>query len=72
MTSCDVSDAAFPFRTARDIDIGYARVRCTRITYVGELGYELFIPTENAVHVYDQLAAIDGITHVGLKVSAKR
>ena len=34
LTSADVSDAAFPFRASRDIDIGFARVQCARITYV--------------------------------------
>ena len=51
----DLSNEAFPFRTAREIDIGFARVLCIRITYVGELGYELYVPAEQAVHVYDQL-----------------
>jgi 4-methylaminobutanoate oxidase (formaldehyde-forming) len=50
LTSADVSNEAFPFRAAREIDIGYARALCARITYVGELGYELFIPTEFAGH----------------------
>ena len=45
LTSADLSNEAFPFRTAREIDIGYARVLCVRITYVGELGYELYIPS---------------------------
>src|SRR3954469_14676947 len=55
LTSVDLSNEAFPFRTAREIDIGYARVLCIRITYVGELGYELFIPTEQAALVYDRI-----------------
>ncbi|MEO6822797.1 MAG: FAD-dependent oxidoreductase [Candidatus Nanopelagicales bacterium] len=55
LTSADLSDAAFPFRTAREIDLGYARALCVRITYVGELGYELYVPTEQATAVYDQL-----------------
>ena len=55
MTSADLSNEAFPFRTAREIDIGFARVLCIRITYLGELGYELYIPAEQAVHVYDRL-----------------
>jgi len=70
LTSADVSNAAYPFRTAREIDIGYARVLCTRITYVGELGYELFVPAEHALHVWDAVleagAAVD-LKHVGLK-----
>jgi 4-methylaminobutanoate oxidase (formaldehyde-forming) len=51
----DLSDAAFPFGTSREIDLGYARVRATRITYVGELGYELYMPAEFATHVFDRL-----------------
>jgi 4-methylaminobutanoate oxidase (formaldehyde-forming) len=46
ITSADLSNEAFPFRTAREIDIGLARVLCVRITYAGELGYELNIPSE--------------------------
>ncbi len=55
VTSADVSNEAFPFRAAAEIDIGFARVLCTRITYLGELGYELYIPAEHAVNVYDRL-----------------
>jgi heterotetrameric sarcosine oxidase gamma subunit len=70
LTSVDLSNAAFPFRAAREIDIGYARVLCTRITYLGELGYELFIPSDQAVHVYDKVAAAGaglGVVHAGLR-----
>ena len=70
LTSADLSNAAFPFRTAREIDLGFARVLCIRITYLGELGYELYIPAEQAVHVYDQIVAAGeefGLTHAGLK-----
>jgi 4-methylaminobutanoate oxidase (formaldehyde-forming) len=70
LTSVDLSDAAFPFRTAREIDLGYARVLCVRITYAGELGYELYIPAEQAVHVYDKVAeagASFGLVHAGLR-----
>ena len=38
-----------------DAQTGFARVPCNRITYVGELGYELWIPSEQAVHVYDRV-----------------
>ena len=51
LTSVDMDKLAF--RSATDIDIGYARLWCMRITYVGELGYELYIPVEHAVHVYE-------------------
>jgi 4-methylaminobutanoate oxidase (formaldehyde-forming) len=70
ITSVDLSDDAFPFRTAREIDIGFARALCVRITYVGELGYELFVPTEQAVHVYERLAAAGTavrLRHAGLR-----
>ncbi len=53
LSDADLSTAAFPFATSRIIDLGYARVRASRITYVGELGYELYIPTEFAQSVYD-------------------
>ena len=55
LTSADLSAAAFRFRDSREIDIGYARVRASRITYVGELGWELYIPTEFAALVFDRI-----------------
>jgi len=55
LTPDDLSNAAFPFATSREIELGYARVRASRITYVGELGFELYIPSEFAVSVYDTL-----------------
>jgi glycine cleavage system aminomethyltransferase T/glycine/D-amino acid oxidase-like deaminating enzyme len=70
VTSADMSNEAFGFRTAAEIDIGFARVLCIRITYLGELGYELYIPAENAVGVYDRLVAAGsavGLRHAGLK-----
>src|SRR5437588_36108 len=73
LTTTDLSNAAFPFRTAREIDIGFARALCVRITYLGELGYELYIPAEQATHVYDRLVeagAAFGLRHAGLKALA--
>jgi 4-methylaminobutanoate oxidase (formaldehyde-forming) len=70
ITSADLSNEAFPFRDAREIDIGFARVLCVRITYLGELGYELYIPAEQCVHVYDRIVAAGkplGLKHAGLK-----
>jgi 4-methylaminobutanoate oxidase (formaldehyde-forming) len=70
VTSADLSNEAFPFRAAAEIDIGFARVLCIRITYLGELGYELYIPAEAAVHVYDRLVDAGraaGLRHAGLK-----
>ena len=55
LTSADLSDAAFPFATSQQIDVHYAQVRATRITYVGELGWELYMPTEFAPGVYDAI-----------------
>ena len=55
LTATDMSNAAFPFGTSQLIDLGYARVRASRITYVGELGWELYIPTECAPGVFDVL-----------------
>jgi len=66
----DVSDVALPFATAREIVIGAAPVRAARIGYVGELGYEIYIPTEFALHVYDRLRVAGqahGIADVGYR-----
>lgn len=73
LTTTDMSNEAFPFRTAKEIDIGFARVLCVRITYLGELGYELYIPAEQAVHVYDRIVEVGaqfGLRHAGLKALA--
>ncbi len=51
----DFSNQAFPFGTSKEIDLGYATVRATRLTYVGELGWELYVPVEFAVGVHDTL-----------------
>jgi 4-methylaminobutanoate oxidase (formaldehyde-forming) len=70
LTLADLSNAAFPFRAAREIEVGFARVLLVRITYLGELGYELYIPSEQAVHVYDLLVDAGrevGLVHAGLK-----
>ncbi len=55
VSDADFSNEAFPFATSREIDIGYARVIANRLTYVGELGWELHIPCEFAQHVCDVL-----------------
>jgi len=59
-TSADLSNDAFPYMTMQEIDIGYARPLAFRVTYVGELGYELYTPTEFALHVYDKLVEAGG------------
>ena len=73
LTGADMSNAAFPFRAAREVDIGFARVLCIRITYVGELGYELYVTAEQATHVYERIVdagAAFGLRHAGLKALA--
>lgn len=55
LTPADMSHEAFPFATSRAIDLGYATVRATRITFVGELGWELYVPTEFSANVFDTL-----------------
>ena len=55
LSDADFSNAAFPFGTSQVIDLAYARVRASRITYVGELGWELYVPVECAPAVFDAL-----------------
>ena len=68
LTPNDLSDGAFPFGTSQEIELGYAVVRASRITYVGELGWELYIPTEFMTGVYDEIVAAGapfGLRHAG-------
>jgi 4-methylaminobutanoate oxidase (formaldehyde-forming) len=55
LTSDDISNEGFAFATSKVIDLHYAKVRASRITYVGELGWELYISTEYAPSVYDAI-----------------
>ena len=56
LSSADLSNEAFPYLTGRPIDVGYAPdVWTQRVTYVGELGYELHVSADLAAHVYDAL-----------------
>jgi 4-methylaminobutanoate oxidase (formaldehyde-forming) len=55
LTNADISNDGFSFGTCKNFTIGYAPIKSFRVTYVGELGYELYIPTEFAVHVYESL-----------------
>ena len=73
ITSVDLSNEAFPFRAVKEIDIGLARVMCIRITYAGELGYELNIPSDQALQVYDRVVEAGekfGLRHAGLRALA--
>ena len=65
LTSADMSNQTFPYLTIKEIDIGYALVNALRITYLGELGWELYIPSEFSLHVYDFL--LENGIEVGLK-----
>jgi sarcosine dehydrogenase len=55
LTKADISNQIFAFGTCKEITVGCASVLAYRVTYVGELGYELYIPAEFAVHVYETL-----------------
>jgi len=55
LTPDDLSNEAFRFGTWQSIELGYAQVQASRITYVGELGWELYIPTEFAPGVFDRI-----------------
>lgn len=57
VTSADVSNEAFPFGHVREIDIAGTRVRALRVTYVGELGWELHVPIDATGEVFDALMA---------------
>ncbi len=57
LTRADLSNAAFPFGTHQRLDVGYATVLANRMTYVGELGWELLVPVEFAAGVYDDIMA---------------
>ncbi|MEE9322772.1 MAG: FAD-dependent oxidoreductase [Granulosicoccus sp.] len=51
----DLSSQAFPFGKSVEAEIGYAPIRVTRVSYVGELGWELSVPVEMAIPVFDRL-----------------
>ncbi|MCK5276489.1 MAG: FAD-dependent oxidoreductase [Alphaproteobacteria bacterium] len=66
----DVSHEGLAFMTAKDIHIGYAPVLAFRVTYIGELGWELYIPVEYVQYVYERLQEAGrefGITNIGYR-----
>jgi 4-methylaminobutanoate oxidase (formaldehyde-forming) len=70
LTPDDVSNRAFPFASLRHLRVAGRRVRALRITYVGELGFELHAPTEAAADLYDalmQAGAAHGIADAGYR-----
>ena len=70
VTTADVSNAAFPFGHVREVSVAGATVRALRVTYVGELGWELHVPIEATGEVFDALmkaGARYGIRPVGYR-----
>lgn len=68
ISGADLSNDAFGFATSAQIEVGYAPVRASRVTFVGELGWELYVPSEFAVHVFDTLVEAGsgyGLDHGG-------
>lgn len=68
LTDADLSNDAFPFATAKEIDLGYGFVWATRLTYVGELGWELLVSAEMAPHLHGVLSDAgdaSGLRHAG-------
>ena len=57
LTDADLANEAFPFATAQEIDVAYARPLAIRMSFVGELGWELYIPAEFSTNVFDALVA---------------
>ncbi len=55
VTDADVSNAAFPYYSAREIVIGVAACLALRVSYVGELGWEIYVPADQGLHVWDAL-----------------
>ena len=55
VTPADLSNAAFPFGTMQTIELGLTRVRAHRVTFVGELGWEIYAGADMARHVFDAI-----------------
>lgn len=69
LTTTDLGNDAFPYLTAQEIDLHHARALAVRMSFVGELGWELFVPTEFAVGLYDRLVeagASHGLANAGM------
>jgi glycine cleavage system aminomethyltransferase T/glycine/D-amino acid oxidase-like deaminating enzyme len=73
LSGADLSNATHPFGRSREIEIGYARLRASRITYVGELGWELYVSSECVADVYERLLEAGtafGLRHAGYHAMA--
>ncbi|MEE9453162.1 MAG: FAD-dependent oxidoreductase [Paracoccaceae bacterium] len=62
----DFSNAAHPFGTMREIEIAMGLARAHRVSYVGELGWEIYTPTDQAAHIFEAIAAAGD--DIGLKL----
>ncbi|MCE2492202.1 MAG: FAD-dependent oxidoreductase [Alphaproteobacteria bacterium] len=72
ITENDLSDEAFPYLSAQEVWIGPGHAWALRVSYAGELGWELFVPTESAAAVYDAMVAEGedlGLAHAGAYAS---
>jgi glycine cleavage system aminomethyltransferase T/glycine/D-amino acid oxidase-like deaminating enzyme len=70
LTDAPLGNADFPYMSARHLDLAYAPVLALRVTYVGELGYELHVPVEYALHLYERLWSVGarfGIANAGYR-----
>ena len=70
LTDADLSDDAFPFARAREIDVGWATALAVRVSFTGELGWELYAPVESLAVLYDQLVEAGrrfGLRHAGYR-----
>ncbi len=70
LTDAPLDNASFPYMSARELDVAYAPVLALRITYLGELGYELHVPVEYGLYLYEKLWAagrVFGIANAGYR-----
>jgi glycine cleavage system aminomethyltransferase T/glycine/D-amino acid oxidase-like deaminating enzyme len=70
LTDAPLDNTNFPYMSARELDLGYAPALALRVTYLGELGYELHVPVEYALYLYEALWAAGapfGIANVGYR-----
>jgi len=70
LTDAPLDNASFPHMSARELDAGQAPVLALRVTYLGELGYELHVPVDHALDLYERLWAAGGphgIANVGYR-----
>jgi 4-methylaminobutanoate oxidase (formaldehyde-forming) len=70
LTLADLSNDAFPYYTAQELDLHYARCWALRMSFVGELGWEFYVPTDFALGVYDRIIEVGsefGLLHAGME-----